>query len=153
MKTGKPLEVVAFNLMLEWCPHKTSSWSIKNWYYVVCLHFFFSIKAGKKYSSLLDNILVLPWGCSMSTSSTVEMRCTSDSLLSQPSIMHVLRLYYGARCIFSHGNPAMILTEGCLHNFPSVAELSEGLSSKRAAEEFILFPGMVRIQKWMKVSI
>ena len=48
----------------------------------------------------------------------------------------VLHLYYGARCVISHGVPTKtVVDEGCLHDFPSLRELKGGLSSPQVAEE------------------
>ena len=58
---------------------------------------------------------------------------TLGPLQPQPSTISC-----SSRCIFAHGNPAPTLTEGCLRNIPSVAQLNEGLTSKKAAKEFVL---------------
>jgi hypothetical protein len=56
------------------------------------------------------------------------------------AINDILRLYYGARCIFAHGDPTPTLTEGCLHSFPirGTAEWGTYIQEGRW-REFILF--------------
>ena len=47
----------------------------------------------------------------------------------------VLRLYYGVRCVVSHGVAMKTVDEGCLSKFPPLDELKAGLSDPTVAEE------------------
>ena len=51
------------------------------------------------------------------------------------SVNDVLQLYYGTRCVIAHGVAVKTITEGCLHDYPSVEDLRAGMSSRSVVEE------------------
>ena len=56
---------------------------------------------------------------------------------SVEAINDVLRLYYGARCIFSHGFPGKTLSEGAMQNFSEEQRLALGMGCPTAASDLM----------------
>ena len=59
------------------------------------------------------------------------------SFQSVETINDVLRLYYGARCIFSHGLPSRTMNEGAMRDFPTKEELKDGVGYPPVARNLI----------------
>ena len=59
---------------------------------------------------------------------------------TESTVHDILQLYYGARCIFSHGLPSQTLSEGwAASNFPSEHDLAIGMGFAPAAADLVKF--------------
>ena len=152
IKMKKPPEVITFEIMMENRPHLTllmehKKESLKGILPLLlgeggieeAFNTLFAIKrvtkGGKHHTpSLSDHLASLPtlveYTYILPPGLKVQLRITSVETMND-----ILRLYYGTRCVIAHGVAAKTVTEGCLHNFPSVEELQRGMSNKSVAEE------------------
>ena len=151
-KQKKPVEVVAFELLLENRPHiklleEHRAFTLRG----VCrypmfngpgaiqetFYELFALKRTKNNSNkscLLENILSVR-DLLQYTHDLSDGRQVVVSFLKPNTINDVLRLYYGARCVMAHGKATQTMVEGCLNNFPSRDELAASLSHEDVAEE------------------
>lgn len=151
-RQNKPLEVVAFELIMEKKPHISllmdhrqnvlrgvSPLLMGEGGIEEAFNNLFAIKATKSsrqlQPSLCDHMASLP--SLLQYNYLLINKCEVNlSYQSVKIVNDILRLYYGTRCVISHGVATKTVSEGCLSDFPSVTELQDGLSSVKAAEEF-----------------
>ena len=137
-KNKKKTEVVTFEIMMESRPHITLLMEHKKDVLRGILPLplgegvkeafnnLFAIKtttkAGKHHTpSLSDHLASLPTLVEYTYILTGGVK-VQLKIASVKTVNDVLRLYYGAQCVIAHGVAAKTITEGCLHNFPSVEE-------------------------------
>ena len=151
-KRNKPLEVVAFDLLVESNPYINLLGEHRQMVLrglspillgdggieeAFCKLFSISMKHKDRNSkfSLINNMLSLLTGLQY-TYMCYDGREINIRFVNGGTINDVLRLYYGARCIIAHGKPTKTMTEGSLRNFPTVDNLEEGLGNRRVAVEY-----------------
>ena len=89
----------------------------------------------------------------------------SLAINSSQSLNDILRLYYGARCAFAHGqSDRTFKTGGALHNFPSKSEFQSQVgevagdylyilysyAKKYGSEAWIYYPTLLNLQRFMR---
>ena len=149
----KPMEVVMFKLLTSACPHLQLLQEHRDHVLRGCsplllgdggieeaFHalFYSKTKKGKIATthSLSNTIVML--GLQYDFISSTDTGTTQQAIFkSAEAVNDVLRLYYGARCIFSHGLPGKTLSEGALRNFPNKQQLTEGMGGPAAATDLI----------------
>ena len=135
--TKKPMEVVMFKLLTSPHPHlellqdhrdhvlRTCSpllcgdGGIEDAFYTL---FYSKMKKSQRSTarSLSATIMMLGLQYTISSSGLTHQVVFK----SVEAVNDVLRLYYGARCIFSHGFPGRTLSEGAMQNFPEEERLA-----------------------------
>ena len=143
----KPVEVVAFRLMMSSCPHRTLFQEHRDYVLRGCTPLllgpggidetFSTLFSTKKSNSLTRTIVMLGVQFSFTTAAGVAgVVC----IQTESTVHDILRLYYGARCIFSHGLPSRTLSEGgAASNFPSEHDLAIGMGFAPAAADLVKF--------------
>ena len=150
LRQKKPLEVVAFELMMERRPHIYLLLEHRKTILRGVFPFFLgegrieetsnnlfalkSSKTGKQFQrSLSQHMTSLPlflqYNYTLADGGEVSLKYESV-----PVIDDVLRLYYGTKFVILHGVSTNMISKDFLSNFPSERNLQGGLSRLKAAE-------------------
>ena len=148
-RTRRPPEVVTFKLLTTACPHLKLLKEHRNHVLQSCSPLllgdggidetFFSLfsvkktKTGVLTMTLTHAIMSLGLQYSFTAS---DGKIGNVKFKSAVAINDILRLYYGARCIFSHGLPSRTLNEGAMRNFPNEEKLKDNVGFSSAGEDF-----------------